>query len=38
MICGNPDMVRDTQEALAGRGFTPNTRKEKGHITTENYW
>lgn len=38
MICGNPDMVRDTQQALAGRGFTPNTRKEKGHITTENYW
>lgn len=38
MICGNPDMVRDTQEALAGRGFTPNTRKVKGHVTTENYW
>ena len=38
MICGNPDMVRDTQEALAARGFSPNTRKEKGHITTENYW
>lgn len=38
MICGNPDMVRDTQEALALRGFSPNTRKVKGHITTENYW
>lgn len=38
MICGNPDMVRDTQEALATRGFTPNTRKAKGHVTTENYW
>lgn len=38
MICGNPDMVRDTQEVLAERGFSPNTRKQKGHITTENYW
>ncbi len=38
MICGNPDMVRDTQALLETQGFTPNTRKEKGHITTENYW
>lgn len=38
MICGNPDMVRDTQQVLAVRGLTTNTRKVKGHVTTENYW
>ena len=38
MICGNPDMVRDTSEVLKGRGMTRNRRREPGHITTENYW
>lgn len=38
MICGNPAMVTDTKELLAGQGFKANTRKEAGHITTENYW
>lgn len=38
MICGNPDMVRDTKTTLGELGFKANTRKEKGHITTENYW
>jgi ferredoxin--NADP+ reductase len=38
MLCGNPDMVRDSQNLLAGRGFEPNTRKQKGRVTTENYW
>lgn len=38
MICGNPDMVRDTRHLLETRGFEPNTRKARGHITTENYW
>ncbi|MDN5939204.1 MAG: ferredoxin--NADP reductase [Salinisphaera sp.] len=38
MVCGNPDMVRDTSAALAQRGFAPNTRKQRGQITTENYW
>lgn len=38
MICGNPEMVKDTSEMLQKRGLTKNRRKEPGHITTENYW
>lgn len=38
MICGNPDMVKDTTETLIGLGFRKNKRKEPGHITVENYW
>lgn len=38
MICGNPDMVEDTQKVLEARGLRKNRRKEPGHITVENYW
>ena len=38
MLCGNPAMVTDTTKVLEARGFKKNKRKEKGHITTENYW
>jgi ferredoxin--NADP+ reductase len=38
MICGNPDMVADTQRALEARGMTKNRRREPGQITTEQYW
>ena len=38
MICGNPDMVRDTSLVLEGRGLKKNRRKAPGHITVENYW
>ena len=38
MLCGNPDMVRDTTEALKARGFAKNRRRTPGHVTTENYW
>lgn len=38
MLCGNPDMVRDTTELLEARGLKRNRRKEPGHITTEKYW
>ncbi len=38
MLCGNPDMVRDTTEALKARGMKKNRRREPGHITTEHYW
>lgn len=38
MICGNPDMVRDTTEVLEARGLRKNKRKEPGHITLETYW
>jgi ferredoxin/flavodoxin---NADP+ reductase len=38
MICGNPDMVKDTRAVLEGRGLKLNTRKEPGQISVENYW
>jgi len=38
MLCGNPDMVKDTIEILKERGFTKNRRRTPGHITVENYW
>jgi ferredoxin/flavodoxin---NADP+ reductase len=38
MICGNPDMVRDTQAVLRARGLQRNRRGKPGQITVENYW
>lgn len=38
MLCGNPDMVRDTQAVLAERGLRRNRRGEPGQVTVENYW
>jgi ferredoxin/flavodoxin---NADP+ reductase len=38
MLCGNPDMVKDSVEILKTRGFTKNRRRTPGHITVENYW
>jgi ferredoxin--NADP+ reductase len=37
MLCGNPQMVEDTKEALKKRGLTMNRRGE-GNIAVENYW
>jgi len=38
MLCGNPDMLRDTTAALEARGFRKNKRKDPGQITVESYW
>lgn len=38
MLCGNPDMVKDTVEILKQRGFRKHRRRTPGHITAENYW
>ena len=38
MICGNPDMVRDTTEILRAQGLEKNRRRTPGHISVENYW
>ena len=38
MICGNPEMITDTTEALRRRGLRKHRRREPGHITVENYW
>ena len=37
MLCGNPDMVEDTKEALKTVGLVMNRRGE-GNIAVENYW
>ncbi|MCG5265255.1 ferredoxin--NADP reductase [Acinetobacter pittii] len=37
MLCGNPQMVDDTKEALKRRGLMMNRRGE-GNIAVENYW
>ena len=37
MLCGNPQMVEDTKEALKQRGLTMN-RRGVGNIAVENYW
>lgn len=38
MLCGNPNMLRDTTEALLVRGLKKNRRHDPGHITLESYW
>ena len=38
MLCGNPDMVRDTLSALQLRGMKKHRRRDPGQITVENYW
>lgn len=38
MLCGNPDMVKDTTAVLTEAGFARNRRRTPGHITVENYW
>ena len=38
MLCGNPGMVKDANEALKLRGFTENQANCTGQITFEAYW
>ncbi len=38
MICGNPDMVKDTHSALEKKGLKKHLRRQPGHITMERYW
>ncbi len=38
MLCGNPQMVDDTQAVLGDRGMRRHRRREPGHITVETYW
>ncbi len=37
-LCGNPSMVRDTQETLKELGFKKHLRRKPGHFSSENYW
>ncbi|WP_105254419.1 ferredoxin--NADP reductase [Pseudoalteromonas sp. T1lg75] len=38
MICGNPDMVKETTQCLSDLGYNRNRRRTPGHITVEQYW
>jgi ferredoxin--NADP+ reductase len=38
MLCGNPEMVRETQTVLEARGMRRHRRREPGHFTLETYW
>lgn len=38
MLCGNPDMLKDTTAALVERGLRKNRRRTPGHITVESFW
>lgn len=39
MLCGNPQMVRDTQQLLKeSREMRKHLRRKPGHITSEHYW
>jgi ferredoxin--NADP+ reductase len=38
MLCGNPQMLRDTTAALVERGLRKHRRRAPGHITVESFW
>jgi len=39
MLCGNPQMVRDTQQVLKDtRGMRKHLKRKPGHMTSEHYW
>ena len=38
MICGNPDMIKETINNLKNKGLEINRRSNPGNITIEKYW
>ena len=38
MLCGNPDMLKDTTAALDERGMRKHRRRSPGHISLESFW
>lgn len=38
MLCGNPDMIKDTMNVLKGMGLSRHLRRSPGQITLEQYW
>ncbi|WP_339011231.1 ferredoxin--NADP reductase [Aeromonas popoffii] len=38
LICGNPAMVKETQQTLLALGLAKNLRRAPGNISAENYW
>lgn len=37
-LCGNPQMIVDVQEALAGLGFQRHRKRDPGQLHMEKYW
>ncbi|MFA5488556.1 MAG: ferredoxin--NADP reductase [Candidimonas sp.] len=38
MLCGNPDMIKDSRKLLTDRGFAVGRRGIPGTMAVENYW
>jgi ferredoxin--NADP+ reductase len=38
LLCGNPEMLKDTSAALAERGMRKHRRRAPGHVTSESFW
>lgn len=38
MMCGNPDMLDETEALLEARGLQRHKAKQPGHIVVERYW
>ena len=38
MLCGNPDMLKDTTAALVSRGMRKHRRRSPGQISVESFW
>lgn len=38
MLCGNPEMLRDTTGTLLASGFRKHRRRNPGQITVESFW
>ena len=38
LLCGNPDMLKDTMAALAERGMRKHRRRSPGQVTMESFW
>ncbi len=38
MLCGNPQMIKDTTDTLIARGLRKHKRFSPGHISSETYW
>ncbi len=38
LLCGNPDMLKETAAALIEQGFRKNRRRTPGQITVESFW
>jgi ferredoxin/flavodoxin---NADP+ reductase len=38
MLCGNPEMVKDTMTVLQARGLRKHRPKQAGQLTVEAYW